>query len=56
MSEQPLRLRKKHKSINSAEIASVDISSLINSQSISFAIFTSVLTIIMFSFFLGFTI
>tara|TARA_B100001093_G_scaffold414784_1_gene405001 strand:+ start:1946 stop:2479 length:534 start_codon:yes stop_codon:yes gene_type:complete len=51
MSEQPLRLRKKHKSINSAEIASVDISSLINSQSISFAIFTSVLTIIMFSFF-----
>lgn len=51
MSEQPLRLRKKHGSTNSAEIASVDISSLINSQSISFAIFASVLTIIMFSFF-----
>jgi len=51
MNEQPLRLRKKHGGTNSAEIASVDISSLINSQSISFAILASVLTIIMFSFF-----
>tara|TARA_B100001287_G_C22493532_1_gene440120 strand:- start:109 stop:642 length:534 start_codon:yes stop_codon:yes gene_type:complete len=51
MSEQPLRLRKKHGSIKSTEIASIDVPSLINGQSISFAIFASVLTIIMFSFF-----
>lgn len=51
MSDQPLRLRKKHGSINSAEIASIDVSSLINAQSISFAIVASFLTIILFSFF-----
>ena len=51
MSEQPLRLRKKHGSIKSTEIASIDVPSLINGQSISFAILASVLTIIMFSFF-----
>tara|TARA_B100000963_G_C22349616_1_gene546675 strand:- start:62 stop:595 length:534 start_codon:yes stop_codon:yes gene_type:complete len=51
MSEQPLRLQKKHGSIKSTEIASIDVSSLINAQSISFAIVASILTIILFSLF-----
>jgi hypothetical protein len=51
MSEQPLRLRKKHESINPQEIASVDVSSLMKAQSISFAFFASLITIILFSFF-----